>query len=177
MKKAYRYPEYKREWVKKNPDKVRAYKLKTLAKLRLETKNKNAAKRKWEKENPELVALQRARVRIKRMNGSINRSLNFHYDITLESYNRILIAQKEVCLICRNPNDTKSSKRLFVDHDHTAGSLRGLLCHRCNSGLGYFKDNHALIFRALSYLQFFKDCPVDQNWESKVLSFLQKHGG
>ncbi len=55
-----------------------------------------------------------------------------------------------VCMICKEP---PQSKPLCVDHDHNTGQVRGLLCNRCNTGLGYFKDNPELFERAISYLR------------------------
>jgi hypothetical protein len=43
--------------------------------------------------------------------------------------------------------------RLVYDHDHTTGMIRGVLCHRCNTALGWFKDDPTLISKALDYLQ------------------------
>jgi len=46
--------------------------------------------------------------------------------------------------------------RLAVDHDHKNGEVRGLLCHRCNVGLGNFQDNPELLLKAYKYLKDFK---------------------
>lgn len=40
-----------------------------------------------------------------------------------------------------------------VDHDHTTGKVRGLLCNACNKGLGFFKDSKELLDKAIKWLQ------------------------
>lgn len=73
---------------------------------------------------------------------------NKHYGITLEDYQRMWIAQLGLCAICwREPE----GRDLVVDHDHATGKVRGLLCDRCNTGMGQFEDNMAWLLRAASY--------------------------
>lgn len=77
------------------------------------------------------------------------------YGLTVEQYDAMLAAQDGRCAICRQPPAPHLSMRellLFVDHDHTTQSVRGLLCHRCNSGLGIFYDDPRLLRRAIAYL-------------------------
>jgi len=90
------------------------------------------------------------------------RYLNYRYTslygITLDQYEALLAGQGGACLICReDPGD----QRLAVDHDHgccptrkkSCGKcIRGLLCGRCNSGLGYFRDDPGRLLRAANYL-------------------------
>jgi Recombination endonuclease VII len=59
--------------------------------------------------------------------------------------------QQGLCAICRQPED--NGKRMSIDHCHVNGNFRGLLCWRCNVGLGHFRDNPALLQNAISYLQ------------------------
>ena len=54
---------------------------------------------------------------------------------------------EQKCLICG------SSERLHIDHCHTTGVVRGLLCHYCNIGVGMFKDNPELLIKAVSYIK------------------------
>ena len=77
-----------------------------------------------------------------------NTTLKYKYGITLKFYNKLLKKQKGKCLICE-----KTSKRtLHIDHDHKTGKIRGLLCFRCNYGLGYFKDNLKIFKNIVKYL-------------------------
>ena len=59
----------------------------------------------------------------------------------------MLIEQEKRCVIC------KRNVILRVDHCHTTGKVRGLLCHNCNTGLGQFKDNIDNLKMAIKYLE------------------------
>lgn len=62
----------------------------------------------------------------------------------------MLLQQGGVCLICNDPGDRQA---LGVDHCHATGLVRGILCDKCNRGLGYFKDNPELLIAASIYLE------------------------
>lgn len=76
------------------------------------------------------------------------------YGISPEEYQRMLDSQGGVCKICSSDKVSRSrdTYNLFVDHDHETGKVRGLLCHHCNAGLGYFKDNLNYLNNAIEYL-------------------------
>lgn len=82
-------------------------------------------------------------------------SLKALYGITLKEYDHLLIAQNGVCAICRKA-ETKmhvdGSFTLSVDHDHVTGKVRGLLCSKCNTGLGCFSDDSLKLRAAADYL-------------------------
>lgn len=78
------------------------------------------------------------------------------FGVTEEEYQDMLKSQRSCCAICEVPiteyakeGDTSN---FAVDHDHTTGKVRGLLCNRCNRGLGYFKDSINNLKRALNYI-------------------------
>lgn len=76
------------------------------------------------------------------------------YGITKEEWESLLETQGNKCAICRRgPEGFKNHARLFVDHDHATGRIRGLLCGTCNSGLGHFKDSPDLLRMAATYLE------------------------
>lgn len=87
--------------------------------------------------------------------------LKREYGITLEEYEMILKFQDGVCKICSMPERAKygnghvSGKiaNLAVDHDHKTGKVRGLLCSRCNRGIGYFEDSPERLLAAAKYLE------------------------
>jgi hypothetical protein len=64
--------------------------------------------------------------------------LKLKFGITLERYNEILMNQNGVCKICKS-GPTGRFTVLAVDHDHSTGAIRGLLCTRCNLRLGWFE--------------------------------------
>lgn len=74
--------------------------------------------------------------------------LQTRYGISLEERNGMELTQEGKCLICK-----ESSKRLVVDHCHTTGKVRGLLCDHCNTGLGSFRDSPELLLAAAKYLK------------------------
>jgi hypothetical protein len=79
-------------------------------------------------------------------------SLIKKYGISLEDYNKMYDLQDGVCGICGLEQSVDFSDRLFVDHCHTTGVVRGLLCHHCNTALGHFKDDPRLLNKASAYL-------------------------
>jgi hypothetical protein len=76
--------------------------------------------------------------------------LGSKYGFTLSQVEEKLAAQGGVCAICGGgPGD----RRWHPDHDHGSGQLRGMLCAHCNIGLGHFRDDLALLRRAVAYLE------------------------
>lgn len=81
------------------------------------------------------------------------KSLVSSYGITLEDYDKMLSDQGGVCKICGGSNSESARKNsLYIDHDHVTGVVRGLLCDRCNRGLGMFLDDPTRLLQAVSYL-------------------------
>ena len=78
-----------------------------------------------------------------------NRYLKYKYGISADRYEDILAFQHGSCAICQRP---PKKRRLSVDHDHKTKRVRGLLCYRCNYGLGFFKSPD-LLRRAADYLE------------------------
>jgi hypothetical protein len=73
------------------------------------------------------------------------------YGLSLEQYQVLLFSQGGACAICKfipGPGDN----RLCVDHDHVTGKVRGLLCDRCNTGMGYFRDCPDFLNGGIKYL-------------------------
>lgn len=73
--------------------------------------------------------------------------LKTRYGLTLEAYDAMLKEQGGGCGICGI-----KGWELCVDHSHVTNKVRGLLCHKCNQGLGLFNDNEMLLKAAAGYL-------------------------
>lgn len=75
------------------------------------------------------------------------------YGISLEDFNEMRENQQNRCAICDIHEIHAPKSILFVDHCHSSGKVRALLCHHCNSGLGLFKDNALFLNTAILYLE------------------------
>lgn len=73
------------------------------------------------------------------------------FGMSVEEYDKKLDAQGGGCKICGL--ECISGKRLAVDHNHTTGKIRDLLCNNCNGGLGKFQDSPELLIKAADYLR------------------------
>ncbi len=91
-----------------------------------------------------------------------NSHLKMNFGITLEEQNELVKKQDNRCSICKNIFKEiidKSKRRrggFVVDHCHKTGKVRGLLCSKCNSGLGYFKDSVDNLYMAIQYVDEIK---------------------
>ena len=108
----------------------------------------SAYTRKRYKEKRAAILLYNKQRRAERPEVEQDWYLRTEYGISLAEYNALRTKQKGLCAICRK----SQKKRLSVDHCHTTGRVRGLLCDRCNHGLGHFKDEIAFLQRAIKYL-------------------------
>lgn len=88
-----------------------------------------------------------------------NAILKNKYNINIEIYNEMLKNQGYKCCICGGREEKKSSSggicNLHIDHDHKTGKVRGLLCHKCNAGIGMFRENIETMEKAIKYLKSF----------------------
>lgn len=80
---------------------------------------------------------------------SLRAYYNTKYGLTLDE----AAAMRETgCAICRSTGGVGRFGQLHIDHDHATGLVRGVLCSECNTGLGKFKDDPALLRRSIDYL-------------------------
>ncbi|MAO21337.1 MAG: hypothetical protein CMJ25_11365 [Phycisphaerae bacterium] len=75
------------------------------------------------------------------------------YGVTPVQFNKMLEQQGGACAICGTSIDQKA----HVDHCHTSGKVRGLLCNNCNTAIGKLKDNPEIIQSALDYVKVHTD--------------------
>lgn len=104
---------------------------------------KNAEQKKryaagWRERNPEKVREQWRRKNLEK------------YGLTPAQYDEMLASQDGVCAICRQVDHV--SRRLHVDHCHSTGRVRGLLCGPCNSVIGLAREDPAVLRAAIDYL-------------------------
>jgi hypothetical protein len=83
--------------------------------------------------------------------------LKHKYGLSMEEYQQMLRDQNGVCAICKRPQNrthpTAGIHELCVDHCHTTGAIRGLLCHDCNSALGLLHDDPERAKALLQYIE------------------------
>ena len=68
------------------------------------------------------------------------------------NYQQLFNEQAGCCKLC-GVHQTELKKALYVDHNHTTGKIRGLLCNNCNSAIGLFKENTTVLQKAIEYLR------------------------
>lgn len=104
----------------------------------------------WRKNNPEKYKAQwrRASHSLTNRNGDLIRQ----YGITLIQYNEMFSTQNGCCKIC-GIHQSQLAKALHVDHDHKTNKIRGLLCKKCNSLLGFANDNTTILKNSMTYLE------------------------
>ncbi len=105
--------------------------------------------RKTDEERRQIVASNRGRV--------FAWKLRTKFGITLEQFYEMAEKQNGVCAICgRAPEEIPGMHqggKLYVDHNHDTGVVRGLLCNNCNAGIGYLGDDVSRVRSAVHYLE------------------------
>jgi hypothetical protein len=147
---------YQQTWKKRNPARVRGLRRKYYSKNREQIRSRSreryaldprplrSARAKWRQQNPEKVRI-----------GLRKSALKSKYGLTWEKYQTLLRRQNRRCRICSG-----GLLEPHVDHDHSSGKVRGLLCHNCNTALGMFKDSARLLRRAAMYIEISFPCSI-----------------
>jgi len=81
---------------------------------------------------------------------TFNYKLKSQYGLSRDQYELMIKNQNNRCIICGNPFTTP--KHTHIDHDHKTGSVRGVLCSNCNTGIGFFRENIDIMISAIKYL-------------------------
>lgn len=101
--------------------------------------------REWRESNPGHASAKNRRFRLQRA-----------YGLSEGEYLLLLDRQGGVCATCRRPETARDHGRvrpLSVDHDHETGMVRGLLCSKCNSAIGYADDEPERLLELAIYLE------------------------
>lgn len=105
----------------------------------------NDARKKYRNNQPERYSLVKRKINLK-----------CRYNLTIEQYLEILKKQNDCCAICLNPYPRSTGNyevSFVVDHNHATGKIRGLLCSKCNRGIGFLGDNLQNFERAYQYIK------------------------
>lgn len=98
----------------------------------------SAKAHEWYKDNLSRAQMNQRRFHLKK-----------NYGVTLEQYQVRLDSQGGVCAICGDRPD----QWLAVDHCHSTGAIRGLLCNNCNRAIGLLGDRVDRLKAAINYLE------------------------
>jgi Recombination endonuclease VII len=77
----------------------------------------------------------------------------YKYGLTPSQFEWLLDQQAHRCAICQEPLKGDKRGRIAIDHNHTNGAIRGILCYGCNWGLGHFVENPTRLRSAIRYLK------------------------
>lgn len=112
-----------------------------------------SARRDYAKHRETRVATRRA-WREANPNYGFSRNLGLLYGMTYDDYEALNAQQGGRCGCCgtTEPGGRDDNERFYVDHDHNTGAVRGLLCHKCNMGIGLLGDDVDGLTAALAYL-------------------------
>ncbi len=106
-------------------------------------------KERWYKKNREKVVQKARDLRRTRPRHIAETVVKSIYGLLPDEFYSLLISQQGRCAICNDPLYPGP----HIDHDHTTGAVRGLLCRLCNKGIGLLRDDPRIIEAALSYLR------------------------
>jgi hypothetical protein len=115
--------------------------------------------KKWREKNPRNATKQSQGWREKNpiKSQELNRrKLLRKYGLTIKEWEELFDKQNGTCAICNLPEtliDRGTLRRLAVDHCHSTGKVRALLCSKCNKAIGLLNDDLTLLNKAVSYLE------------------------
>lgn len=153
--------EYRKKWVLENPEKHRESSRRSVErrreKIRETARMKYAAdpeavrrkKRDWYHRNPGQRRLVARKYYATNPGNQRAATLKYQYGVTREAFAAMLIAQSGRCASCGEA----FHKTPHVDHNHVTGTVRGLLCSPCNTGIGHFRDSTDRLRMAIVYLE------------------------
>jgi hypothetical protein len=140
----------RRAWARANPDKVREQKKRDYQTNRSSFQERA---RRWYERHREKVLQRTSDYARKHKSNARDCHLKRTYGISLAEHQSMREAQGHVCAVCKDPARMSPNKDFAVDHCHSTGRVRGLLCHRCNQGIGLLADNPDILRAAIAYLE------------------------
>lgn len=136
---------YKRQWRKRNLEKYRRDARIRATKIREANYDEyNRKQRAWRK-------TWDAKMRLKDKERQRRGQLLRQYGISVEDFEQLLENQNGLCAICRT--DNWGAHGPVVDHNHATDKVRGILCNKCNLGIGHLNDSISSLERAIEYLK------------------------
>jgi hypothetical protein len=123
------------KWKESNPEKVKEY------------------KNKWSIKNKDKIKIYKTKVTTENKR---KHSIKTYYGVSWEEYLNIYQKSDGKCSICATPlsvHKEQNKETACVDHCHTTGKIRGILCRTCNRGIGYLRDSPELLKIAAGYLE------------------------
>ena len=104
--------------------------------------------------NPVCKSCRLTKQRVSRKENGYTATLKYRYGITYADYCNRLVLQNNKCLICKTELDeaTLGSKSPCVDHNHSTGEVRGILCRNCNTAIGHAKEDVTILKAMIEYL-------------------------
>lgn len=130
---------YEKQLIDKNPE----YKIRQLENSRRWSRENPERKKEYDKKRREKVGNQTK----KRFTSYLKTKFNMSY----EQYEDLTNSQNNKCKICGRP--PSKNKKLHLDHCHTTGKVRGLLCAQCNWYLGFIDKDYTIIEKIINYLK------------------------
>jgi Recombination endonuclease VII len=117
-----------------------------------------AAKEKWRRERPDLVKAQIRKWAQEHPQAMRAHARKYATGWSGEMFDMAWVAQGGCCAICRRPMQPTGHKKdsVTADHCHATGQTRGLLCNKCNTGIGYFDDDPVRLQSARDYVEFYR---------------------
>lgn len=142
------YIEYQKNHYKENKAEYKEYRKRNAHKRREWQRNRYKNDAEYREKVKQSVKDYREQNPLQKKNTDLLRM----YGISLDDFNALLKKQKNSCAIC---GKSSNKKTIFphIDHCHKTGVVRGLLCTKCNMGLGQFNDNKAILLAAINYLE------------------------
>jgi hypothetical protein len=141
--------ERQKEWKNNNSERVKF----NNSQWRKNNKEKACQiSKNWYKKNSIVICNKKKQER--KLNPSRTKFIEIKckYGISEQQYNSLFNNQNKRCKICKS-----LLNKPYIDHDHSSGIIRGLLCNKCNSLIGCFFENINNIQSAILYLENFEN--------------------